>query len=181
LFIYNARDYDSGVSMHIRSISYDDVQGFIECYIQVFGTLYDILPKEYVKTQIEKASRPEFYGKLLKEVDDNSNILLVSLDDENIIGMAWGNVKEDGSSWLSFMGVVQAYRRLGVGRALLIRFIEECLEKGSRKISLDTHPYLVPAIQLYESMGFVKEGFVKNPFGLELILYSKNISPTFNP
>jgi hypothetical protein len=30
-------------------------------------------------------------------------------------------------------------------------------------------------------MGFVKEGFVKNPFGLELILYSKNISPTFNP
>lgn len=167
--------------MNIRSISQEDVQGFVDCYIQVFKTLYDILPQEYVKTQIEKANSPEFIDKISKAVDNKNNILLVSLDDEKIVGMAWGNIKEDGSSWLSFMGVVQTYRRNGIGRGLLVRFIEECREKGSPLISLDTDPRLIPAIRLYESMGFVKEGYVMNPFGLELILYSKKLTQTINP
>lgn len=70
---------------------------------------------------------------------------------------------------------IQSYRRRGVGRDLLNRFIEECRKRGARKISLDTDPRLVPAIQLYERSGFTQEGSVTNPYGLELILYSKNI------
>lgn len=162
--------------MNIQPITQKDVQGFIDCYIQVFKTLYDILPQEYVKTQIEKANSPEFIEKLSKAVDNKNSILLVSLDDKKIVGIAWGNVKEDGSSWLSFMGVVQTHRRKGVGWGLLDRFIEECREKGSWKISLNTDPRLVSAISLYEKMGFVKEGTVTNPYGLELIIYSKDLS-----
>jgi GNAT superfamily N-acetyltransferase len=162
--------------MNIRPISHEDLHGFIDCYIQVFRTLYEFLPEEYVKTQIEKANSPEFIDKLSKAVDNKNNILLVSLDDEKIVGMAWGNIKEDGSSWLRFMGVVQTHRRIGVGRGLLNRFIEECREKGSRKISLNTDPRLVSAIRLYEKTGFVKEGTVTNPHGLELMIYSKDLT-----
>ena len=161
--------------MKIQPISKEDVQGFIDCYICVFKTLYNILPEDYINTQIEQASHPEFYSKLRKAVDDHKHILLVSRDHNNIVGMAWGNITTDGSSWLGFMGVIQSHRRRGIGRHLLNRFIEESRKRGTRKISLDTDPRLVPAIQLYESSGFIQEGSVTNPYGLGLILYSKHI------
>jgi hypothetical protein len=40
---------------------------------------------------------------------------------------------------------------------------------------LDTDPRLIPTIKLYESMGFSSEGFVENPYGLKLILFSKEL------
>lgn len=162
--------------MHIRVISHEEVQGFIDCYIEVFRSLKGILPDEYVNNQIKRASSTEFQENVSKEVSDPHHILLVSLDDGHTIGLAWGNIKEDGSSWLSFLGVVPAFRRKGIGRSLLTRFIEESNKKGSGIVSLDTDPGLIPAIKLYESMGFVKDGLVKNPYGLELILYRKDIT-----
>lgn len=159
--------------MQIQPISHKDVHGFIDCYIRVFKTLFNILPEDYVNTQLENASSPEIYRKLMQAVDDHQHILLVAIDHDNIVGMAWGNIAKDGSGWLGFMGVIQSYRRRGVGRDLLNRFIEECRKQGARKISLDTDPKLVPAIQLYEYSGFTQEGSATNPYGLELILYSK--------
>jgi ribosomal-protein-alanine N-acetyltransferase len=166
--------------MNIRSISRDETKDFIDCYIKVFETLMEILPQGYVINQIEKASKQDFQNKLLSIVDDSNSILLVATDYEKIIGLVWGNVKEDGSGWLGFLGVLEAFRRMGVGRALLCRFIEECIERGVLKISLDTDPRLIPAINLYESMGFVREGFVKNPYGMKLILFSKELNKS-NP
>lgn len=162
--------------MQIQPISHMDVQAFIDCYIQVFKTLNNTLPEDYVKTQIEQALRPEFYSKLKNAVDDHQHILLVSRDSDIIVGMVWGNITKDGSGWLGFMGVIQSHRRQGIGRDLLNRFIEECIKKGAQKVWLNTDPRLVPALQLYESSGFVQDGKVSNPYGLELILYSKNIA-----
>ena len=48
--------------------------------------------------------------------------------------------------------------------------------RGSRRVSLDTDSSLVPAVELYLGMGFKPEGIAKNPYGLELIVYSKDIS-----
>jgi ribosomal protein S18 acetylase RimI-like enzyme len=129
-----------------------------------------------VESQIEEASSHGYYKKLSKQVDDRNNILLISTINEKIIGMAHGKIMNDGTGWLGFLGVLQDHRRMGVGRALANRFIKECKDKGTQKISLDTHPLLIPAIKLYESMGFIKEGFIKNPHGLKLILYSKKMT-----
>ena len=71
--------------------------------------------------------------------------------------MAWGNVKED-AAWLGFMGVKEPFRGKGLGRSLLNRFIDESKARDACKISLDTDPSLVPAIRLYESEGFRREG-----------------------
>jgi ribosomal protein S18 acetylase RimI-like enzyme len=64
---------------------------------------------------------------------------------------------------------------MGIGRALLCQFIEQCINRGAHKISLDTDPKLVPAIKLYESMGFSREGFVTSPNGMKLILFGKEL------
>jgi ribosomal protein S18 acetylase RimI-like enzyme len=158
----------------IRSVSPSDVGGFIECYIEVFKTLYETLPEDYVKREINEASTEEYHQEVINELKDCNNILLIALQENEIAGMAWGNVKED-SGWLSFMGVKMPFRGKGIGRSLLNRFIDEVRIKGASKVSLDTDPSLVPAITLYESEGFKKHGKVVTPRGLELILFSKSL------
>jgi GNAT superfamily N-acetyltransferase len=175
LFIYGVREYDSGVYIHIQYISEDDVQDFIDCYIQVFKTLCGILPEGYLTNQITKASHVEYHQKVQRQLENNQNILLVSKQNGEVTGIAWGNVKEN-SAWLGFIGVKKPFRRQGIGRALLHRFIGESFSRGALKISLDTDPSLVPAIRLYESEGFKREGTLVNPYGLEFILFNKNLT-----
>ena len=162
--------------MNIRSISREDIQGFIGCYLEIWKSLRGILPDGYVEAQIKRASSQEFQEKIIKEVSDPRNFHIVAVKEAETMGLAWGNIREDGSSWLSFLGVIPAQRRMGVGRSLLARFIEESRKMGSHKVSLDTDSCLIPAVRLYESMGFVVEGFTKNPYGLELVIYSKDIT-----
>jgi GNAT superfamily N-acetyltransferase len=73
------------------------------------------------------------------------------------------------------MGVKMPYRGKGIGRSLLNRFICEVRIRGASKVSLDTDPSLLPAIMLYESEGFKRQGMVVTPRGLELILFSKSL------
>ncbi|UCH58067.1 MAG: GNAT family N-acetyltransferase [Candidatus Bathyarchaeota archaeon] len=161
--------------MQIRKISKGDVRGFIDCYVEIWESLKGILPEEYVNDQIEKASGNIFQDDLLSKTSDPVSIFLVAEVGTETIGLAWGNIRKYGSSWLSFLGVSPDHRRKGVGKSLLTRFIEESKKKGSRKIRLDTDPRLIPALKLYENMGFIPEGITKNPYGLELIIYGKVI------
>jgi ribosomal protein S18 acetylase RimI-like enzyme len=156
----------------IRPVSSSDVEAFIQCYIDVFQTLYEILPKDYVTKQITDASSPKFHNYIEKQLKNTNNVLLLSYHKDKVTGMVWGNIKED-AAWLGFMGVKEPYRGKGLGRSLLHRFVGESEIRGASKISLDTDPSLVPAIRLYESEGFTREGTVVNPHGMELILFSK--------
>jgi ribosomal protein S18 acetylase RimI-like enzyme len=162
--------------MDLRSASEGDVHGFVECYLDVWRSLMGILPDEYVDGQIERASGSDFKDKMSSEISDPDSIILVAEEETETVGIAWGNLKEDGSAWLAFLGVSLEHRRRGVGRSLLTRFIEEARGRGSRRVSLDTDPSLVPAVELYLGMGFKPEGVAKNPYGLELIVYSRDIS-----
>jgi hypothetical protein len=62
----------------IRFVTSSDVDEFIQCYIQVFQTLYNILPEKYVTKQITDASTPEYHKKVMSLLDDSNNILLIS-------------------------------------------------------------------------------------------------------
>jgi len=162
--------------MDLRTASERDVHGFIECYLEVWKSLRGILPEEYVDGQIERASGTAFKDGISSKMSDPDSIILVAEEGTETVGIAWGNLKEDGSAWLVFMGVSRGHRRRGVGRSLLTRFIEESRGRGSLKVSLDTDPRLVPAVELYLGMGFTSEGIAKNPYGLELVVYSKEIA-----
>ncbi len=162
--------------MNIRFITQEDVNDFIGCYLEVWRSLKGVLPDRYVDDQIKRGSSREFHEKMIDEAGDPVNLLMVATEQAEAVGLAWGNLREDGSTWLTFLGVKQAHRRRGVGRSLLSRVIEESRSRGSGKVSLDTDPCLVPAVRLYESMGFVVEGTAENPYGLQLVVYSLDIT-----
>ena len=80
--------------MIVRTISHDDVQAFINCFVNIFSTFKGILPQNYIESEIETASKQEFQQNLVSKLDDRNNILLVAMDEEKIIGLAWGAIKE---------------------------------------------------------------------------------------
>ena len=58
------------------------------------------------------------------------------------------------------MRTADHHRGRGAGRALLLRVVETAMQRGYRKLSLETgtHPEFMPAQQLYLSMGFKASG-----------------------
>ena len=55
--------------------------------------------------------------------------------------------------------VAATHRRQGIGRALLQRTVEWARGSGIGKLELHVFAYNAPAIALYESFGFVQEGY----------------------
>jgi L-phenylalanine/L-methionine N-acetyltransferase len=55
--------------------------------------------------------------------------------------------------------VAAGHRRRGIGRALLRRAVEWARESDVTKLELHVFPDNEPAIALYESFGFVREGY----------------------
>jgi RimJ/RimL family protein N-acetyltransferase len=60
--------------------------------------------------------------------------------------------------------VARSHRRRGVGRALLSQAVEWARDVGVTKLELHVFPYNEPAIRLYESFGFEREGYRKGQF-----------------
>jgi RimJ/RimL family protein N-acetyltransferase len=55
--------------------------------------------------------------------------------------------------------VSAGHRRQGIGVALLERAVEWAREAGVRKLELHVFPWNEPALHLYESFGFEREGY----------------------
>jgi ribosomal protein S18 acetylase RimI-like enzyme len=60
--------------------------------------------------------------------------------------------------------VAASHRRRGIGRALLDQAVEWSLRVGVRKLELHVFPWNQPAIRLYESYGFEREGYRKRHY-----------------
>jgi ribosomal protein S18 acetylase RimI-like enzyme len=53
------------------------------------------------------------------------------------------------------MAITERYQGLGIGRRLLACILESYESLGASELFLETNSVLVPAIKLYESVGFV--------------------------
>jgi len=56
------------------------------------------------------------------------------------------------------MGVHPQYRRLGIGRQLMVQTIQKAKAKGLERIELEVFASNAPAIRLYKKLGFLIEG-----------------------
>jgi L-phenylalanine/L-methionine N-acetyltransferase len=60
--------------------------------------------------------------------------------------------------------VAASHRRRGIGRALLQRAVDWARDNAVEKLELHVFPDNEPALALYESFGFVREGYRRNHY-----------------
>ena len=80
---------------------------------------------------------------------------------------------------ISNVAVKEEYRQQHVGRSLLQYILSTAKERGVKNVTLEVRETKVPAIKLYQSMGFVEAGIRKNyykePTENALIMWKQNL------
>lgn len=71
---------------------------------------------------------------------------------------------DENSSELKRLFIHNGYRGLGISKLLIKQVINDAKEIGYQRILLDTLKTMVPAITLYQSLGFIEiEPYYENP------------------
>ena len=158
----------------IRPVTVEEMERLLSCEIEIWESLREFLPDSFVNPNIEMLRRSETLDNFKRFLEDKEVILLIALENDEIIGLAIGRVKEDGVGHLGFLGVRPEHRRKGVGSTLLQEYLKEAKKRNAHKVWLFTAPSLQLAIRLYVKTGFIPEGYMRrHSFGLDLIFYSK--------
>lgn len=95
---------------------------------------------------------------MLRRPDDvilktGGHILFAMLDGV-AVGTAALKAQGDGIFELTKMAVTERCQGAGIGRMLVRAAIHKHLETGGHRLYLESHSSLVPALMLYESVGF---------------------------
>jgi putative acetyltransferase len=106
--------------------------------------------------------------RYLRSVRRHADAAVFVVDDDGAV-VARLSVARDphpASRHVADLGLMVAvsHRRRGLGRALLERAVEWARHSGVRKLELHVFPWNKPAIALYESFGFVREGYRKGHY-----------------
>jgi ribosomal protein S18 acetylase RimI-like enzyme len=153
-----------------------DIGSFIECENKIWESLKGYLPKEFIERNLSWINREGRENAWERVIDDPNWIPLVAVENRQIIGLALGRVDWSKLSTLGFIGVDTQFRRKGIARKLLTKFIDESRNRNAAKVTLETSPTLKPAIKLYTDMEFIPEGFLKqHRLGVDIIVYSLDL------
>ena len=86
---------------------------------------------------------------------DGGRVLFAVDGDDRAVGTVALKHEGDGVYELTKMAVDPGQRGSGIGRQLMQRALEVFAEAGGRELFLESSRQLAPALQLYESVGFV--------------------------
>jgi len=152
----------------------EDVERLLECEIQVWENLTELLPDSFINPNIDAIRSSEMVVNLKRLIQNKEILLLIAIENNNIIGLAKGRINLDGVGMLGFLGVRPNHRNKGVGSSLLEEYLKEAKKRNAHKVWLFTSPSLYSAIRLDVRAGFVPEGYMRrHSYGLDLIFYSK--------
>jgi len=88
------------------------------------------------------------------EIIDQGGEIFFALDGEVVVGTAALMIHDEGVLELAKMAVTADSQGRGIGRRLMEAAIEHARSRGVRELFLITNSALLPALQLYESVGF---------------------------
>ena len=101
------------------------------------------------------------YLKAVRRHADAAVFIAVDDEQDTVVGrLSVARDPHPASTHVADLGLMVAaeYRRQGIGRALLTTAVEWSRVAGIRKLELHVFPWNEPAIRLYESFGFDREG-----------------------
>lgn len=96
-------------------------------------------------------------GSIRSELDNPLSLWLVALDGEQVIGYV-GSQTVLGEADIMNVAVAPAYRRQGVARELLVGLQKALQALNAYSLTLEVRASNVPAITLYESLGYAQVG-----------------------
>lgn len=96
-----------------------------------------------------------------QEILARGGCILFAMLGEDVVGTCALMPDADGSHELTKMAVDESRQGLGIGRALLEAAIAEFQRRGGQRLFLETNSKLVPALRLYESVGFEHQPSIK--------------------
>lgn len=134
----------------IRPSSLDDAEAFRECL--------DIVARE--RRWLNFLEAPSL-GEIRRFLSDSRPIQLVAEGESGMVG--WCDVTPDlregfRHSGTLGMGLLPEFRGIGLGRALLVRTLDEAWQTGLSRIELEVFGSNEAAMGLYEWAGFRLEG-----------------------
>jgi ribosomal protein S18 acetylase RimI-like enzyme len=96
----------------------------------------------------------EWQERRLDAPDTDVSLWFIARDGEEIAGVVRCETRRDGGGWIGALGVLEPWRRRGVGRALLLHAFSEFHRRGAPQVGLGVdaeNP--TGATRLYESAG----------------------------
>lgn len=117
----------------------------------------------------------ETFGRALESVN---TVYLVAESGDTILGYC-GMYQVLNEGDITNVAVNVEYRRRGVAKELLLQLINIAKDRGVENITLEVRESNVPAIKLYEKIGFKEAGIRKNfyekPVENAIIMWKMNI------
>jgi [ribosomal protein S18]-alanine N-acetyltransferase len=105
-------------------------------------------------------------GALKHELQHNSKYFLIASKGQEIAGFALGREIDDQAEILN-LALKSAYRRQGIGKALVRKLLTNFQEDGVTSVFLEVRESNTPAIDFYRVFGFVQSGkrlrYYQNP------------------
>ena len=124
-------------------------------------------PDSFAETFAEAFARPpEYWETLTRAVTEpNSQVMLLAVHGADVVGSAYGLLDrtQADAGRVGGMWVAPAWRRQGVGRALLAGVVEWARDRGLGRLGLWAPAHSPVAIALYAGGGFRETG-ERRPF-----------------
>ena len=106
-------------------------------------------------------SDPWSATSIASELDNSLSHWLVCLDSERVAGYVGSQTVMDESDMMN-IAVHPDYRRQGIGEKLIDTLAYELKQRGSRCLTLEVRASNMPALALYQKLGFSQIGLRKN-------------------
>lgn len=121
----------------------------------------------------ENFSLPWSENALCSELSNPLSLWLVALNAGQVMGYVGAQIVPDEADMMN-LAVDEKYRRTGIGKALVDLLVEKLQSRGVRSLTLEVRVSNLPAITLYEGMGFSvvgkRPGYYQKPKEDALIL-----------
>lgn len=115
---------------------------------------------EVCEIERQTIETPWGISALKKDISNENAFYACVRKDEKIIGYGgiWISV---GTADITNIAVLPLFRRMGIGKIIVEKLVEQALKMGAYDIVLEVNENNIPAISLYEKCGFKTVGIRK--------------------